>query len=205
MGCVLERGILMAKLSLKLVAIGLLASTALSGSQFALAQDTAGAEQPSAPSSRKVEAKPVSFIRVEGTLRVEAETVRAYMVLREGMRAEAQLIDQSVKTLFASGLFADVNIRREGDGLIVSVIENPIINRVSFEGNIKINSDTLQGESSLRPRLVYTRSKVQDDVERFLELYRRAGRFSAVIEPKVIQLPQNRVDLVFEIVEGPFD
>ena len=193
----------MAKLSLKLVAIGLLAITELSGSQFALAQDTAGAEQPSAPSASKVEAKPVSFIRVEGTLRVEAETVRAYMVLREGMRAEAQLIDQSVKTLFASGLFADVNIRREGDGLIVSVIENPIINRVSFEGNIKINSDTLQGESSLRPRLVYTRSKVQDDVERFLELYRRAGRFSAVIEPKVIQLPQNRVDLVFEIVEGP--
>ncbi len=153
----------------------------------------------SAPSA----AANIAFIRVEGTQRVEEETVRAYMVVREGMAADPRLIDQSVKTLFASGLFADVNIRREDDGLIVTVVENPIINRISFEGNKKIADDKLSGESSLRPRLVFTRAKVQDDVERFLELYRRAGRFSARIEPKVIQLPQNRVDLIFEITEGP--
>lgn len=153
--------------------------------------------------SEKVEQPPIAFIKVEGTQRVEEETVLAYIVVREGMRPDPQLIDQSVKTLFASGLFADVSIRRENDGLIITVIENPIINRVSFEGNSKITDENLSKESTLRPRLVYTRAKVQDDVERFLELYRRAGRFSARIEPKVIQLPQNRVDLIFEISEGP--
>lgn len=145
----------------------------------------------------------IAFVRVEGTQRVEDETVLAYMVVRQGMRSDARLIDQSVKTLFASGLFADVSIRREGNGIVVTVIENPIINRVEFEGNSKITDENLSKESTLRPRLVYTRAKVQDDVERFLELYRRAGRFSARIEPKVIQLPQNRVDLIFEISEGP--
>lgn len=164
-----------------------------------------GAQNSAAPASEQdaeVSAENIKFIRVEGTQRVEDETVRAYMVVREGMPADSRLIDQSVKTLFASGLFADVSIRREDDGLIVTVVENPIINRISFEGNKKIADDKLSGESSLRPRLVFTRAKVQDDVERFLELYRRAGRFSARIEPKVVQLPQNRVDLIFEITEG---
>lgn len=154
--------------------------------------------------SQQSEASTVlEWITVEGAQRVERETVLAYMVIREGMVATPKLINQSIKTLFGSGLFADVSVRRDGKGIVVSVVENPIINRISFEGNSKINDDTLGKESNLRPRLVYTRSKVQDDVERFLELYRRAGRFGARIEPKVVQLPQNRVDLVFEIVEGP--
>ncbi len=169
---------------------------ALFAVSHARAQDTA-------PSEALEQMPAIAFIRVEGTQRVEAETVLAYIVVREGMRADPQLIDQSVKTLFASGLFADVSIRREEDGLVVTVIENPIINRVTFEGNSKITDENLSKESTLRPRLVYTRAKVQDDVERFLELYRRAGRFSARIEPKVVQLPQNRVDLIFEISEGP--
>ena len=147
--------------------------------------------------------KAVEFIRVEGTQRVEAETVRAYMVVREGLVDQADLVDQSVKTLFSSGLFADVTIRREGKGLVVTVVENPIINRVSFEGNTAINDDNLGSEAGLSARQIYTRAKVQDDVERFIELYRRSGRFAVRIEPKVIQLPQNRIDLVFEINEGP--
>ena len=147
--------------------------------------------------------KPIDFIRVEGTQRVEAETVRAYMVVREGLIDEAELVDQSVKTLFSSGLFADVTIRREGLGLVVTVVENPIVNRVSFEGNSAINDDNLGKEAGLSARQIYTRAKVQDDVERFIELYRRSGRFAVRIEPKVIQLPQNRIDLVFEINEGP--
>lgn len=147
--------------------------------------------------------KPVEFIRVEGTQRVEAETVRAYMVVREGIVDRADLVDQSVKTLFSSGLFADVTIRREGLGLVVTVVENPIVNRVSFEGNSAINDENLGSEAGLSARQIYTRAKVQDDVERFIELYRRSGRFAVRIEPKVIQLPQNRIDLVFEINEGP--
>ncbi len=147
--------------------------------------------------------KAIEFIRVEGTQRVEGETVRAYMVVREGMIDKSDLVDQSVKTLFSSGLFADVTIRREGKGLVVIVVENPIVNRVSFEGNSAINDDNLGKEASLSARQIYTRAKVQDDVERFIELYRRSGRFAVRIEPKVIQLPQNRIDLVFEISEGP--
>lgn len=147
--------------------------------------------------------KPIDSIRVEGTQRVEPETVRAYLIIREGSVDSAELVDQSVKTLFSSGLFADVTIRREGRGLIVTVIENPIVNRVSFEGNSAINDDTLVKEAELSARQIYTRAKVQDDVERFIELYRRAGRFAVRIDPKVIQLPQNRIDLVFEISEGP--
>ena len=144
----------------------------------------------------------IQFIEVEGSQRVEAETVRSYMILKPGMTADPVLLDQSLKSMFASGLFADVTIRRERGGLIVTVVENPIVNRVIFEGNDKLDDDDLYEESSLRPRQVYTRSKIQNDVEKFVELYRRSGRFSAKVEPKVIQLPQNRVDVVFEIEEG---
>ncbi len=145
----------------------------------------------------------IQFIRIEGVQRVEAETVKAYMVIKEGMRDDPVLVDRSVKTLFSSQLFADVKIRREGNGLVVVAVENPIINRVSFEGNVSIRDDKLRQEAVLKPRQVYTRAKVQDDVERFLELYRRSGRFAARIDPKVVQLPQNRVDLIFEINDGP--
>ena len=144
----------------------------------------------------------IQFIEVEGSQRVEADTVRSYMILKPGMTADPVSLDQSLKSMFASGLFADVTIRRERGGLIVTVVENPIVNRVIFEGNDKLDDDDLYEESSLRPRQVYTRSKIQNDVEKFVELYRRSGRFSAKVEPKVIQLPQNRVDVVFEIEEG---
>ena len=145
----------------------------------------------------------IKFIRVEGTQRVEEETVRAYMIVREGMVDDVDMVDQSVKTLFASGLFSDVTIRRSEGGLIVSVVENPIVNRVSFEGNGAINDETLTKEAELRPRQIYTRARVQDDVERFIEIYRQSGYFAARIEPKVVQMPQNRVDVIFEINEGP--
>jgi outer membrane protein insertion porin family len=142
-------------------------------------------------------------VRVEGAQRVDPETVRSYMTLRAGDPFEAERIDRSLKTLFGTGLFADVTLRREGDALIVRVVENPIINRIAFEGNKKIDDDALNAEVQLRPRVVFTRTKVQNDVRRILEVYRRSGRFAATVEPKVITLPQNRVDLVFEIDEGP--
>ena len=126
----------------------------------------------------------IQFIEVEGSQRVEAETVRSYMILKPGMTADPVLLDQSLKSMFASGLFADVTIRRERGGLIVTVVENPIVNRVIFEGNDKLDDDDLYEESSLRPRQVYTRSKIQNDVEKFVELYRRPGRLSATVAPK---------------------
>ena len=144
----------------------------------------------------------VQVISIEGNKRIEADTVRSYLSIGIGDTFDPVLINDSLKSLFATGLFADVNMRRQGRSLIVSVVENPIINRLAFEGNRRIKDDVLSGEVQLRPRVVYTRTKVQNDVTRILEIYRRSGRFAATVEPKVIQLKQNRVDIIFEINEG---
>jgi outer membrane protein insertion porin family len=142
-------------------------------------------------------------IEVQGNQRIEAATVRSYLTVGVGDPFDPAELDRSLKNLFATGLFDDVALRREGDRLIVAVVENPIINRIAFEGNRRLEDDVLESELQLRPRVVYTRSRVQNAVSRILELYRRNGRFAATVEPKVIELPQNRVDLVFEINEGP--
>lgn len=145
----------------------------------------------------------VTEVAVKGNQRIEAGTVRSYTLIKPGSFYSPELADQSLKQLFGTGLFADITMRLEGTKLVVSVVENPIINRVAFEGNSAIKEEDLQNEVQLQPRVIYTRAKVQSDVSRMVELYRRGGRFSATIEPKVIQLPQNRVDLVYEISEGP--
>ena len=145
----------------------------------------------------------ILFVEVSGSQRIEPDTIRSYMTIRPGDLYNEEVVDQSLKILFNTGLFADVAIRYEKSGLIVFVVENPIINRVDFEGNKALKTDKFEEEVELSPRSVYTRSKVQADVQRLVELYRRSGRFSAIIEPKVIRQPQNRVDLIFEISEGP--
>ena len=142
-------------------------------------------------------------IRVEGAQRIDPDTVRSYVAIRAGQKITTQGMDEALKRLFATGLFADVIVRREGSAVVVRVVENPIINRIAFEGNKRVPNEVLQDEVKLRPRIVYTRSRVQNDVQRLIDVYRRNGRFAASVEPKVIQLPQNRVDLVFEIDEGP--
>ena len=144
----------------------------------------------------------VAEIVVEGTQRIEPETVRSYMLIKEGDPLDPERVNESLKGLYSTGLFADVTLRREGDVLFVRVVENPIINRIAFEGDKELEEETLRNEVQLRPRIVYTRTRVQNDVKRILDLYRRTGRFAATVEPKVVQLPQNRVDLVFEIDEG---
>jgi outer membrane protein insertion porin family len=144
----------------------------------------------------------IAEIRIEGMQRVEPETVRSYMKVQPGDPFDSDRVDESLKSLFATGLFADVTLRREGNALIVRVVENPIINRIALEGNHKLSDETLTQEVQLKPRTVYTRTKVQSDVKRILDLYRRNSRFAATVEPKLIPLEQNRVDLVFEIDEG---
>lgn len=144
----------------------------------------------------------VREVIVEGAQRIEPETVRSYLLIRAGDAYDPARVDRSLKSLYATGLFADVSIRRDGDVLVVSVVENPVINRIAFEGNKKLDDEVLEPEISLRPRVIYTRTKVQNDVKRLLSVYRLNGRFAATVDPKVIQLPQNRVDLVFEISEG---
>jgi outer membrane protein insertion porin family len=124
------------------------------------------------------------------------------MGLRTGDTVTSEALDKSLKALFATGLFADVTIRRENPDVVVRIVENPIINRLAFEGNKRTSDEILRDEVKLRPRVVYTRSRVQTDLQRIMDIYRRSGRFSATVVPKVIQLPRNRVDLVFEINEG---
>jgi outer membrane protein insertion porin family len=145
----------------------------------------------------------VRRIVVEGNQRIEPSTVESYLALRPGDPFDPQKLDDSLKSLFATGLFDDVAIDRQGDVLVVRVVENPIINQIAFEGNRRLEDNVLEAEIQLRPRVVYTRARVQNAVSRILELYRRNGRYAAKVEPKIIELDQNRVDLVFEIDEGP--
>jgi len=145
----------------------------------------------------------IERILVEGAQRIEPNTIRTYMRVTEGDPFDRSRIDASLKALFLTGLFADVSLRREGNDLVVVVVENPIINRIAFEGNKRIKNEQLSTEVQLRARVVYTRAKVQEDVKRILDVYRRSGRYAVSVEPKIIELPQNRVDLVFEIDEGP--
>ncbi|PCI32322.1 MAG: outer membrane protein assembly factor BamA [Alphaproteobacteria bacterium] len=145
----------------------------------------------------------ISDIVVQGNQRIEVETVKSYIFVHKGDVYDEKEVDRSLKSLFNTGLFSDVKIGRSGKVLVIEIAENPIINRIVFEGNKYKKADKLYEEIHLRPRIVFSRSKVRADVQRLLEIYRRGGRFAASIEPKVIQLDQNRVNLVFEITEGP--
>ncbi len=145
---------------------------------------------------------PISDIRVEGVQRLEPETVISYLSLNKGDAATPSKLDASLKALYATGLFADVSLTMQGDVLVAKVAENPILNRVTFEGNDAISKEDLEKEVQLKSRMVYTLPRVEKDVQRILDLYRRGGRFAAKVEPKLVKLEQNRVDLVFEITEG---
>ena len=152
---------------------------------------------------RAQEGQPIRDIVVEGNQRIEISTIQNYLTLQPGSNYSGVEADKSLKALFATGLFSDVNLRLQGGTLIVRVTENPVVNRILLEGNRRIQADQIRNELQLKPRQVYTRAKVQADTQRIQQIYRRSGRFAATVEPKVIQLPQNRVDLVFEITEGP--
>ncbi|WP_310496330.1 outer membrane protein assembly factor BamA [Sandarakinorhabdus sp.] len=144
----------------------------------------------------------VRSVVVRGTERLEPETVRSYLNLSIGDRYDRDGLDAALKALFASELFADATIRDDAGALTVEVKENPVINRIIIEGAKRIKEDKIREEIRLAPRQIFTRSKARADLGRILELYRRGGRFAAAVEPKIVQLEQNRVDVVFEISEG---
>ena len=144
----------------------------------------------------------VQAIEVVGTQRIDPDTVRSLVLLRPGDPFDEDRIDRSVRALFGSGLFRDVRIARDGGRLVVTVVENPIVNRVAFEGNRAISSDNLANEVQLRARGVFTPQAAAADRQRILDLYARRGYFGARVEPKIIELDQNRVDVVFEITDG---
>jgi outer membrane protein insertion porin family len=142
-------------------------------------------------------------IKVMGTKRLEPESVTAHLTFVTGQRYDAYKADDSIKALFATGLFSDVRIRLEGSAVLVSVTESPVVNRVAFEGNKEIKSETLAQEVQTKPRGPLARPRLQADIQRILNRYRREGYFAARADPKIIELDHNRADLVFEIREGP--
>jgi len=152
--------------------------------------------------SAEVSAQTIRDIRVSGNKRVEPETVKSYLTFSVGDRYTAKAADDSFKALFGTGLFADVNIGYRSRIVTVTVVENPVVNRVAFEGNDELKDEVLAQEGQLRARSVYTRAAAQADVQRILNVYRASGYYNATVEAKIIKLPFNRVDLVFEINEG---
>ena len=154
------------------------------------------------PAPRVTPGGVIQSVRVEGNQRIEAGTIESYMLLGAGDPFDPDRIDRSLKALYATGLFGDVSLRREGGTLLVKVVENPIVNHIAFEGNRKLNDEQLTGALQLRSRAVFTPQLAQADRQHILDLYAKSGRFGATVEPKIIRLDQNRVDVVFEITEG---
>ena len=185
----------------------LLAQTAPAAPAPPPASGTPAASAP-APATNVVQApapaeRTIRSIAVRGNQRLEPETIRAYANLSPGQTYTAESLDQALKDLYATQLFADVTIQGADTGSLVIVVrENPVINRIILEGNKRLKDDKITPEIKLAPRQIFTRSAVRSDVDRILELYRRQGRFAARVDPKIVQLDQNRVDVVFEIYEG---
>ncbi len=180
-----------------------------------LAQTAAPAQQPAA---QPVEAAPapqaaapvqperilINRILVRGNQRIDQTTVLSYLPIQPGDTVDPSVLDVAVRTLTRTQLFADVQLGVQPNGdLVVEIVENPIINQVVFEGNGALSEDKLTEEVTLKPRGIYTRARIQEDVGKIVELYRLSGRISATVTPKIVQLEQNRVDVVFEIDEGP--
>ncbi len=193
-------------------AVALLGCTVLAGlPATAGAQDVApeSAQPVPAPAPVAAPVAPVEqgdvirSITVAGSQRLEPETIRSYIQLREGQVYTAARADQALIDLAATELFADFSITNSGGNVVITIEENPIINRVLLEGNRRLDNEELQEEINLAPRQIFTRSRVRADVARIIELYKRQGRYAAVVEPQMVMLDQNRVDVIFEITEGP--
>jgi outer membrane protein insertion porin family len=171
--------------------------------------DAAAAANPAGqlPSAPAAEApRVIQHIVVRGTQRVEPGTVLTYVGLREGDNYVPAEVDTALKALMATGLFTSdtrVQFDQATGTLTIRVTENPIVNQVVFEGNSKVSDKDLTKEVQIKPRAVFTRAKIQADVQRIIELYRRNGKFAARVDPQIIQRPQNRVDLIFSITDGP--
>ncbi len=192
------------------VVVGAMATVGAGASAFVAAAPAEA--QPAAPATPVAPAAPaapaeangvIRRIVVEGNQRIEPSTITSYLSVHPGDVFNPEQIDLSLKTLFATGLFADVQIQQRDQDLVVTVIENPIVNRVIFEGLHALGEDDLSDEVQARPRSVFTPARAQADVQRIIEVYRRSGRFAASVTPQVRELDQNRVDLIFEIDEGP--
>jgi outer membrane protein insertion porin family len=142
-------------------------------------------------------------IEIKGNKRIESETIKSYLSVNIGDEFDEMSVDQSFKKLFSSGYFSDVKAQKVGTTFKITVEENPTINKIAFEGNSALKDDQIAKDIPLKSRKILSLPEVQNAQQRLLEIYRRMGYFSAKVEPKTIKLDQNRVNLVFEIFEGP--
>src|ERR1700676_1236822 len=147
-------------------------------------------------------AQNVASIQVEGNRRVELDTIRSYFKPGPGGRLDQAQIDDGLKALIETGLFQDVRISQTGGHLLVTVVENPVIGRIAFEGNKKVKDEQLSAEIQSKPRGTLSRPMVQSDAQRITEIYRRSGRYDVRVNPEIIEQPNNRVDLIFTVIEG---
>ena len=145
----------------------------------------------------------VKSINVEGAQRVETSAIRSYFGLKEGSAITPYALDSGMKKIYDTGFYSDVSVDNNNGNITINVKENPSIAQVIFEGNDKITKEDLEKEITLKARSIYTRAKVQSDLKRLLDVYRRGGRYSAEITPQIITLEQNRVNLIYNIIEGP--
>ncbi|MGI4747338.1 MAG: outer membrane protein assembly factor BamA [Janthinobacterium lividum] len=186
----------------------------------AQAQDVALSHRPARPASGQVRHRPahplqhrsgvvpvatggtIQAIRIKGNERIETGTILSYLVVQAGEPFNQEELDRSLKTLYATGLFRDVTLHRDGGTLLVTVIENPIVNRISFEGNHGAKDEDIRKEIGLRPRAVYTSEMASRDRQKILDLYAQKGRYAVTVTPQIIRLSHNRVDVIYQITEG---
>lgn len=143
-------------------------------------------------------------IQVDGLQRVENETVMSYLDIDKSKVVSEDKMDESLKHLYATGLFEDVSFSVTPDGtLVIKVVESPVIGERVFDGADKIDASLLEKEVQSMPRGTYSKAKVQEDVQRILDVYKRNGRYATAVDPKIIKRDNNTVDLIFEIEEGP--
>lgn len=189
------------------IAAMLLGTTILAGvPTVALAQKAASAPKaataPEAAPAAPEAGETIQTIQVVGAERLEPQTVLSYIQLRVGQPYTKAAADAALKDLYATELFADAQIANDNGVVTITVKENPVVNRIILEGNKRIKDDKILPEIKVAPRQIFTRSKIRADVARIIELYKRQGRYAATVEPKMVMLDQNRVDIVFEITEG---
>jgi len=140
---------------------------------------------------------------VVGNQRIEEGTILSYMLVQPGDSFSGDRVDKSLRTLYATGLFADVSLRRDGSTLVATVVENPLVASINFEGNHNVKEDDLRKELTMKPRAVFSVRQAQQDRQKMLQVYASKGRFAATVEPLLVRLPQNRVKVIFKVVEGP--
>jgi outer membrane protein insertion porin family len=138
-----------------------------------------------------------AFVSVQGNHRVDSETISGYFT-----GSDDAAVNKGVKDLYATGLFSDVQVHREGGRVVIVVKENGVINRVAFEGNSKVKSENLTTEIQSKSHGPFNRSTVDADVERIRDVYRRAGNAGANVTYRIVDLPNGTVDVVFDVKEG---